>query len=156
MLYMNNWKKIKELLYFEDGSPRDICIKECNRELLHKWIGFVNNNFDLSFVYKEIISNKIDNKVVDTFLDEIDDTCYFITIHASHCKLYAYLFDDEEIEISFWPEDIQKVDDHKTILDCMLSFSNLLNKDVFLYKDNNHDNPLIVAENNTIRFIIHS
>jgi hypothetical protein len=44
-----NWKRLKEEVYFEDGSLRDIYIFDTSIEDWKKWVDLVNREYRVSF-----------------------------------------------------------------------------------------------------------
>lgn len=48
-----NWHELKENIYFEDGSFRDIYVFDINLEEWKKWVNFVNQNYEIEFAYGE-------------------------------------------------------------------------------------------------------
>ena len=53
------WHELKEKIYFEDGSLRDIYAFDINLRDWEKWVAFVNQNFQVEFLDKETDTNEI-------------------------------------------------------------------------------------------------
>lgn len=48
-----DWHELKENIYFEDGSFRDIYAFDINIEDWKNWVVFVNQTYEVEFVYGE-------------------------------------------------------------------------------------------------------
>ena len=128
-----NWHKIKEEIYYIDGSLRDIYVNNITGNQWEKWVNYVNENYaiDWNNVNKidfQIVKNNwkknICQKVAKIFIGDIQINCHF--------------FSDFENDID--PNDIKNINDHNCIINYMKNVSKILDATIYLSGENWHEN----------------
>jgi hypothetical protein len=133
-----DWNKLKETIYFEDGSLRDIYVQETTIQDWHKWIEHVNSHYTVAFYNGRAQRNEeyIDFEVIKDFWAGKHDLLSTVTISISNIKIKAHFFVVSEIENDIQPREIQSLDDHTALLNDLNDISNALNKPVILTEKN--------------------
>ena len=128
------WEKIKTDIYYSDGSLRDIYVLDSTIEDWKKWIGFINENYQVKFKYFDNQGNKkIESKIN---FDEVSKywNNYENSISAEflvgEVLLKCYFFSIDEIENDFFPEEVKTIEQHNLIIEYLKSISKILNKEV--------------------------
>ena len=134
------WEKIKTDIYYSDGSLRDIYVLDSTIEDWKKWIGFINENYQVKFKYFDNQGNKkIESKIN---FDEVSKywNNYENSISAEflvgEVLLKCYFFSSDEIENDFFPEEVKSLEQHYLISDYLKSISKILNKEIILTPEN--------------------
>jgi len=134
------WEKIKTDIYYSDGSLRDIYVLDSTIEDWKKWIGFINENYQVKFKYFDNQGNKkIESKIN---FDEVSKywNNYENSISAEflvgEVLLKCYFFSIDEIENDFFPEEVKTIEQHNLIIEYLKSISKILNKEVILTPEN--------------------
>ena len=134
------WEKIKTDIYYSDGSLRDIYVLDSTIEDWKKWIGFINENYQVKFEYFDNQGNKkIESKIN---FDEVSKywNNYENSISAEflvgEVLLKCYFFSIDEIENDFFPEEVKTIEQHNLIIEYLKSISKILNKEVILTPEN--------------------
>jgi hypothetical protein len=72
-----HWTKLKEQIYFEDGSWRDIYVLNTTARDWEKWVDLVNRKYQVEFwdVKTNLRTDKIDFIIVKEYWDS-SDQCY--------------------------------------------------------------------------------
>ncbi len=151
-----NWGKLKEELYYLDGSLRDIYVKETNIEDNQKWIEYVNSFFRIECF--DEITNKIENKInfkrVDKYWKgEIESIVCAKVFIDENIQINNHFFCYSEIENDIDPTEIKSIEDHNRIVDYMKGMSKLLNKRVILTPENTPEIILMKIENDLITYL---
>src|SRR6218665_833841 len=156
------WENIKQNIYYSDGSLRDIYILNSTRADWKKWVNYINENYEVKFIYyndegKEIINDKINFQIVIDYwgnnLDSVLNAEFLINKVIFKC----YFFSDTEIENDICPNDVKDIEQHNSIVEYMKFISKLLNKEIMLTPENykeSLDYKLITVNNDEV--IIHS
>ncbi len=102
------WPELKEKIYYEDGSFRDIFIPGATADDWKLWADFVNNNYKVSFtIYEgEITTDKVDFEKVLAFWNGSLDSCIDANVFIGDIIVKAYFFSDDEIENDIIPKEI--------------------------------------------------
>lgn len=146
------WQKLKDKIYFEDGSLRDIYVHNVTLHDWKLWIDYVNRKHKTSFHIYD--TERVDEKIsIDTiaayFQDNKDFGCE-ATVYVGSIIIKTYFFIEEEIENDISPKDIQSLEDHYALLDYMQGLSNVLNKKVVLTPENMPEVVLIAVESSNV------
>ena len=147
-----NWKKLKDKIYFWDGSWRDIYIPNTTEKDWNKWINFVNENYQVDWYNgkAEADQNKIDFNVILEYWNGNHDLCSTAKIFIDKIQINAHFFDDQEIENDIDPREFKSITDHNRLMQFMKGISRILNKKVFLTPENEHETILITADGENI------
>ena len=106
-----NWKKLKDKIYFWDGSWRDIYIPNTTEKDWNKWINFVNENYQVDWYNgkAEADQNKIDFNVILEYWNGNHDLCSTAKIFIDKIQINAHFFDDQEIENDIDPREFKSI-----------------------------------------------
>ncbi|RWY46249.1 hypothetical protein [Mucilaginibacter gilvus] len=154
---MEDWKFLKENIYYCDGSFRDITIRNTTKEDWKLWADVVNKTYKTSFSEggSDIQTGKIDIYRVYDYWDGKTDTCLDATIFIGNIVVKTYFFTDEEIENDITPKEINTIDDHINLMQYLSTISTALNKRVVLTPENYNpsiEKELIIIDNDKVLF----
>lgn len=148
-----DWKQIKEQIYFEDGSFRDIVIENTTRDDWRKWVDYVCTNYRVETLYNEtqITSNGIDFDYVLDFWDgRIECNACSSVFSLDKIQVNAFYFDDLELENDIDPREVKAEEDHQAIVKYLKDLSIILDKKVVLILENCKNIILMTAENGQV------
>lgn len=132
-----NWQEIKERIYHENGSLRDIYIRKVTPDDWKRWIDFVNKNYRIDFkIGNTLKGDKIEYDVIAAYWNDPGQECPSAAIHLDNVIIKAYFFDENEIEHDITPIEIKSLKDHESLLEYLKSVSALLNRPVELTQEN--------------------
>ena len=134
------WEKIKTDIYYSDGSLRDIYVLDTTIEDWKKWIGFINENYQVKFKYFDNQGNKkIESKInfdkVSKYWNNYENSISAEFL-VGEVLLKCYFFSIDEIENDFFPEEVKTIEQHNLIIEYLKSISKILNKEVILTPEN--------------------
>lgn len=134
------WEKIKTDIYYSDGSLRDIYVLDSTIEDWKKWIGFINENYQVKFKYFDNQGNKkIESKInfyeVSKYWNNYENSISAEFL-VGEVLLKCYFFSIDEIENDFFPEEVKTIEQHNLIIEYLKSISKILNKEVILTPEN--------------------
>jgi len=135
-----NWEEIKKRVYFEDGSLRDIYIRNASFDDWKKWVNHVNAFYNVDFqVEGTSRATKIDfNAIAANWRHESQDTLS-AAIRLGKIIVMTYFFQQTEIENDITPKEIESFEDHNALIEFLTDISNLLNKPVELTEESYGD-----------------
>ncbi|MBJ6117831.1 hypothetical protein JAO76_06495 [Pontibacter sp. BT310] len=133
---MKDWNSIKQELYYEDGSLRDILVLNTNREDWRKWSSLVNDNYKVEFYNGRTLKteSRIDLEVVFSFWEDSGsfDEPIKATIKLGEVNIMCYFFIESEIENDIEPREVKTEENHQAILSYLQSVADILGKKVVL------------------------
>lgn len=140
-----NWQKIKESIYYEDGSLRDIYILETNKDDWKKWVCFVNEHYHVLFSADgtETKHDKIPWTMIEGRLSGNHHSSCRASIYIDSIIINAFFFTEDQIENDITPSEITTLEAHKKLMNYMESVAALLNKPVRLTEENHPDQILV-------------
>lgn len=143
---------MKEKIYFEDGSFRDIYAFKITLEDWEKWINFVNQNYKVEFSCGETEkkSSLIDFSSVKKFWSEDKGFINFAIVKIGGININCHFFTPEEFENDILPKEFKSFDDHKFLIDYLEQVSRIFNKKVFLTEENSPEFVLLKVFNSEI------
>lgn len=129
-----DWNKIKDEVYYWDGSWRDIYVLDSTQEDWDKWIELINQNYQVEFNNgrTEQKEDRINKQVVFDYWAGNTNLLNNATIKIGNIIIKCYFFTEHEIENDIDPREIVTADEHKMLLDYLISVSNALSKRVVL------------------------
>ncbi len=87
------WEKIKEDIYFEDGSLRDIVIEKITKNQWIKLVDIISLKYNIKvFGNEELISNDLSHTLFEDIFNS--DEYYYANIDISGVDLHLYFFKD--------------------------------------------------------------
>ncbi|MFT3995558.1 MAG: hypothetical protein QM660_14700 [Dysgonomonas sp.] len=128
------WDELKDLIYYWDGSWRDLYIRNTNKEDWEKWVNYVNQNYIINWYNGKtgIEENQINYDVIKGYLDGEHDLCSSAQIFIGKIQINCHFFSESEIENDIDPREINSVEDHEKILKHMTDLSIILDKEVIV------------------------
>ena len=139
-----DWTKLKDEIYFEDGSLRDIYARNTTADDWKKWIGWVaKSGYRVEHSVGGIIqpAKSIDfSTILDYWENRSDQPIPNVRVFVDHIQINAHFFCEEEIENDITPTDFQCWGDHVRLLNYMKIMSYVLKKEVVLTAENARDN----------------
>ena len=144
-----NWHELKENIYFEDGSFRDIYIFDINLEEWEKWVNFVNQNYEVEFIYGETEqrTSSINFSAVKKFWVGKSEFGNRATVKIGKININCHFFASDEFENDVLPKEFKSLDDHKLLTDYLKELSGIFNKKVFLTWENSPEFVLLEVLN---------
>jgi hypothetical protein len=132
------WTIIEELVYYRDGSLRDIYVLDTTIEDWEKWIDLVNAKYTVEFYngQTEQIETALNKELVLDYLICRKDYAYHATIKLENIDVKVYFFHAAEIENDITPVQLNTVESHNRLVGYLLDISNKLQKPVFLTAEN--------------------
>lgn len=141
-----NWDNIKDEIYFEDGSLRDIYVLNTTRDDWYRWIGYVNSNYPITFynhnLGEGIEFDQIDSQAITDWWDGKSDCSCTAHVRIREAYLSVHFFSEDEIESDISPKEFNSLEQHLALLKYLQEVSQLLNKEVILTDENSSENVL--------------
>lgn len=142
-----DWTKLKEEIYYEDGSLRDIYVLNTTAEDWQKWIKWIQASYRIEWFDPRIgtFIDHIDFSVIREFWNSIDPSrsIPMVRIFIEHIQINAHFFLETEIENDIDPTVIRSWGDHVRLLNYTKIMSHVLNKQVILTSENVRDRVLL-------------
>lgn len=134
------WKNLKEHVYYEDGSLRDLCVVDTCCSDWQKWVEYANKNYDLRwFNGKENrTENHIDFGVIEALWNREHDLCSSASIFIGKIQINVHFFEDTEMEMDLDPREFQSIEEHHQVVEFMSNLAKLLKKEVRITPESEH------------------
>lgn len=144
-----NWFRLKENVYYTDGTLRDICVKLTTREDWKIWVDYINENYRVIWYNSktEKEENQIDFQIVEDYWNGNEDSLSTAKIFIDKIQINAHFFDDSEIENDIDPKEFIAIEDHEKLIKFMSEVSILLEKEIILTPENEHEIVLFKVNN---------
>jgi hypothetical protein len=129
-----DWTTIKQELYFEDGSLRDI-IADVNisQEKCKELYKFLQINYNLQIT--------CDGDLTDSSIDKIlhdSEHCYIISFYICQVHFQFYL-NLQYVEFDFSPNEVDCFEMHTAIIYFMTQLANILQVSIKMTPESCHD-----------------
>jgi hypothetical protein len=149
---MDDWRTLKNKIYFEDGSLRDIYVFGTDIHDWRKWADLMNEKYKVEFydAKTELTKDKIDFGTVEECWTQKDSEWITATIKLGTVNIRCHFFIDSEIENDIDPRELKSLDDHSNVLKYLRDISVTLDKDVFVTTENTEDDKLISVRKNEV------
>lgn len=140
-----NWQELKDKIYFEDGSLRDILVFNTTRSDWQKWADLVNEKYSVEFhdAKTDLISDKIDFNIVEEYLKSTDRDSIKAAIKVGSVIVMCHFFDDSEIENDISPREFKSQSDHDNLICYLDDIAAALNKEVCITVENTQGSILL-------------
>ena len=126
-----NWEDLKKHVYYQDGSLRDIYVRNISSEDWKSWANFVNANFLVEFKIGNFhSSDKIHFDTVVDYWSKSDQESRSASICLGHITVKTYFFVDNELESDITPTEIHSLVDHLKLVEYLKNVSELLGRPV--------------------------
>lgn len=147
-----DFQKLKDKIYYCDGSLRDIYILHTDIDDNRKWTEFVNENYTIKWFNGLTQENesKIDFEVVRGYLNGDHDLCSSASVFLDKIQINNHFFVHTEIENDISPKEINSIDDHNKLITYMTGLSKVLEKKVVLTPENEATIALITVDKDEI------
>lgn len=125
---------MKEKIYFQDGSLRDIFVLNVTKKDWDTWAKFVNKNYKVEFINysTHVAETQINLKTISGYLNNVYCPEYFAKIFVGNILVQVYFFYSEEFENDINPTEIKSLEDHNNLMIYLKSVSKVLNKELIL------------------------
>ena len=150
-----DWLELKNSIYYQDGSLRDIYIRNVSRVHWNTIINHLNSSYDVDFEIEGASKeNGIDFGSVVANWESIVYKTLSATIRLGDIIIKTYFFTEDEIEFDITPKEIDTFEDHNTLIDFLKDISNVLGKTVELTEECYHDSGkvLITVDGQDVTF----
>lgn len=150
-----NWIDLKNIIYYEDGSWRDIYVVETNRLDWKKWSDYINKNHIVNWFNAKRQRNEkeIDFKVIEEFWNGNKYISSTAQIFIGKIQINAHFFDETEIENDINPKEFNSLDEHNNLVKYMSKISTLLDKEVILTRENEDQEVLMKVNRGRIEIV---
>jgi hypothetical protein len=140
-----HWENLKQSVYHEDGSLRDIYVLNATKHDWLMWVDHVNSHYKVTFYNapKDREESQIDFQVIADYWDGKHDLSCNVALNINHIIVMCYFFSDDEIENDINPKEIQSITDHASIINYLKDVAKLLNKKVILTIENSKEHILL-------------
>ena len=149
-----NWTDLKNKIYYWDGSWRDIYVLQTSQNDQEKWVDYVNKNYHIDWYNGKADrdENQIDIDVIKEFWSGNHDLCSTAKVFIDKIQINAHFFDDTEMENDIDPREFNSIEDHNKLIKYMSDLSNLLDKEIILTPENEHETILFKVNKEKIEF----
>jgi hypothetical protein len=148
---MKNWKSIKEKIYYEDGSLRDIYVFGTDKEDWKAWGTLVNEKYRVEFYNGRTQQNedKIDIEELLNYFIAPED---FKDVNKAHIKLgeitiICQLHYISEMESDLDPKEVKTEEDHQAIMEYLKEVASTLKKKVIVTSEMTFEDVLLEVNN---------
>ena len=145
-----NWTQLKDKIYFEDGSLRDIYVLGTNNHDWKKWVELINEKYTVEFFdgKADLIKDKIDFKQIEDYWSVKNREIIYAKIKLASVNIICHFFSESEIENHFDPQEVDSLDCHNEILAYLQDIAATLVNDVHMTDENYADSKLITVKSN--------
>lgn len=149
-----DWTDLKNKIYYLDGSLRDIYVAQTTIADWRKWTNYVNERYRIDWYNGKASKNEnqITFNVIEDFWNGSHDLCSAANIFIDTIQINAYFFDDIEMENDIDPREFISIDDHDKLVKYMTDLSKILDKEVILTPENEHETILFKVNKDKIEF----
>lgn len=133
-----SWTELKSEVYFEDGSLRDIYVRDVSVADWRKWVDFVNSHYPVVFKvdFNGSESATIDFDYVLRYWQGLEEECPSAQILLDGIIIATYFLDDGELENDITPTEVRSEQGHRCLLEYLTAVSKLLGRPVELCHEN--------------------
>jgi hypothetical protein len=149
-----NWTDFKNKIYYWDGSWRDILVLQTTHADWKIWVDYVNRSYRIDWFDGKAgkDENQIDFNVIEEFWSGDHDLCSTAKVFIDKIQINAHFFDYSEMENDIDPREFNSIDDHNKLIKYMSDISILLDKEVILTPENEHETVLVKVIKNKIEY----
>lgn len=134
------WETLKQHVYREDGSLRDIFIDDTGVVDWRRWADFVNREYRVTSLHADDAPKpRIDMEAVQRHWAGERTVDISAVVFLGDIELRTYFVDSTFIENDITPSDIRQPADHDNLLRYLKDVSILLGKPVLLTQENPRD-----------------
>jgi hypothetical protein len=139
------WTELKNRIYFEDGSLRDVYVLNTTGKDWENWVELVNENYVLQFydAKVDLTTDRIPFKAVEETWTKDNREWATATVKIGPININCHFFDHSEIENDIDPREFKSMNDHDNFINYLKDVSILLDKEVIVTDENAKDSVLI-------------
>lgn len=140
-----NWAYLKDKIYYEDGSLRDIFVLHVTISDWQAWVDLVNNKYQVEFydARSDRRSNQLElGPIVETWTE---DQREWVTasIILGRARLNCFFYGEDEIEHDIDPREFKSIEDHNLLIEYLVDVSVSLGKDIMVIEENTRESILM-------------
>ena len=150
---LRDWYKIKEEIYYQDGSWRDIYVFETTQEDWSTWIDLVNQNYSVQF-YNGLTQQTeigVDKQAVFEYQERKTERASSAVMKIAQITVNCRSFSVGEIENDIDPKEFATAEEHLALMEYLKAVSKRLRKKVFLTAENKPDMIYIIVDNDDVK-----
>lgn len=131
------WNELKQKIYSEDGSLRDIYVLNTNIDDWRKLSDYVNTNYAVQFNASDVVKDKIDIDHILKCWNGNEDEWASARIKLSDTiNINTHFFCLDTIEQDIDPREFNSIEDHQVLMQYMQGLFDTLGKPVLLTAEN--------------------
>ncbi|KGO92213.1 hypothetical protein [Flavobacterium subsaxonicum] len=137
-----DWKNIKDKFYYIDnGKFRNIICYDLTLNDWEKWINFVNINYKVSFksYQTQVVKDYIVLTDIKEYWEGLNEYGFMASIYIEDVQINCFFNDSSDLDNDIDAFEINKVEQHNTIVKYISNISKCLNKKVYLERDDFED-----------------
>lgn len=136
-----NWEERKNKIYYLDGSFRDVVVKNTSLEDWGEMIYFLNKNYKVKQKFLSLHREEsfIDFDLVKKYWLGEGINMSTVSVYLDSIIINTHFFSDVEIEFDINPKEINSLEDDIKITKFIKELSNLLNKEVVITPQDEHN-----------------
>jgi hypothetical protein len=128
-------------------------VQGANEDDWKKWLGFVNDKYEVSFYNVKTGNNEkeISFPAMKDYWEGNSELMNDAVIKVAEINIKCHFFVGTEIENDLDPGEVKSIEEHNALLEYMIAVSKLLKKKVILTSENSPDYVHIAVENDEVR-----
>ncbi|HTF21307.1 MAG TPA: hypothetical protein VK658_24690 [Chryseolinea sp.] len=135
------WRELKNRIYFEDGSLRDVYVLNTNEKDLARWTELINENYLVRFhdAKEGSTTDRISFNAVKETWSTDNRELVTATVKIVGIDINCHFYDHSELEGDIDPREFRSLNDHENLVKYLKDVSNLLGKEVIVTGENTKD-----------------
>ncbi|UPM55454.1 hypothetical protein [Gottfriedia acidiceleris] len=139
---INNIEEVLINVFYDDGSLRDLFIKETNLSDWNILMNFFKSLPNLTLSFDGEKTNQIPSSISELFMLK-NEKAVLLSINYKSIIINCHFSCEDEIELDVSPREITTIKEVNAVLEFMDKLARLLNKDVSISIENDSECPLI-------------
>ena len=150
-----SWEELKERVYFEDGTLRDVYVFDVTRGDWADWAEFVNASYEVEFIDRESETTepRIDFEAVKDYWTGRSALVKMASVKLGKVKVNCHFFTPDEFECDIAPEEFTALEDHERFIEYLKKLSELFDKKVLLSEEGAPEFGLLEATASSVELI---
>jgi hypothetical protein len=133
------WPELRQGVYEVDGSWRDLCVLDANREDWAKWIAYVNQHYPVKWAAEDYGDGETLTAIEAGYIDQRWQAGAWGSVFLEQVQLNCHFFQESEIENDIDPSEIVSMEDHERLMAYAVAISMTLGKEVVLTAESFHE-----------------
>lgn len=131
-----SWEELKERLYFEDGTLRDIYVFGVTRGDWADWVDIVNANYEVAFaVGDEAPRPRIDFEAVKDYWTGRSENSLLATVKLGKVLVNCHFFTPDDFESDLDPREFTGPEDHARLVEYLQQLAAIFDRKVLLSEE---------------------